>query len=262
MADEAGNSTKQAGGKTRERSPNYPAYTLTDSIALAQKVYDAEKRTAVPAVVIAKAIGYSTLNGKARTCIASLRQYGLIEGSDSGLRLSDTAMEILHQPAGSPERTLSMQTAAKNPPLIAELLASHGEASDDALRALLVTKKKFSVDGAGRFIASFRDAVRHADDIQDDYNPVSGGDERKPPNNPPAGGGKAPPPTTKPGEHMEFTFQLSGDAVATLTVSRGIDADDVDTLDAYFGTVKKALLKAAAASATAQQVAAASAAQG
>ncbi len=51
----------------------------------------------------------------------------------------------------------------------------------------------------------------------------------------------------KPGEDvMEFTFPLSGDAAATLTVSRGIDADDVATLGEFFDSAKRALLKAAA----------------
>ena len=46
------------------------------------------------------------------------------------------------------------------------------------------------------------------------------------------------------GRKMEFTFPLSGDAVATLTVSRGIDADDVATLGEFFDSAKRALLKA------------------
>lgn len=52
----------------------------------------------------------------------------------------------------------------------------------------------------------------------------------------------------KPGEPvMEFTLPLSGNAVATLTVSRGVDAGDVATLGEFLDSAKKALLKAASA---------------
>jgi hypothetical protein len=48
---------------------------------------------------------------------------------------------------------------------------------------------------------------------------------------------------------MEFNWPLSGDVVATLTVSKQIELDDVDVLSSYFEVAKKALTKAARASA-------------
>ena len=44
---------------------------------------------------------------------------------------------------------------------------------------------------------------------------------------------------------MEFNWPLSGNAMATLTVSRELEPDDIETLAAYFETAKKALNKAA-----------------
>lgn len=45
--------------------------------------------------------------------------------------------------------------------------------------------------------------------------------------------------------YMEFTWPLSGDAVATLSVTKTLDADDIETLEQYFAIAKKALTKAA-----------------
>lgn len=150
------------GGKARERSPNYPAVPLTDSIRLVRQLYDKERRTAVPADVAAKALGYGSLSGASRTVLASLRQFGLIESDGSNARVSDLAMDIIHNPEGSPERAEALRTAAMRPPLVAELALSHPDASDHALKAYLVTRRKFSPDGAGRFIATFRDALQLA----------------------------------------------------------------------------------------------------
>ncbi len=50
---------------------------------------------------------------------------------------------------------------------------------------------------------------------------------------------------------MEFNWPLSGDAVATLTVSKKLDLDDIETLNSYFEVAKKALKKAASSSALA-----------
>jgi hypothetical protein len=36
--------------------------------------------------------------------LEATKQYGLVESSEQGVRVSDLAMEILHRPAGSPER--------------------------------------------------------------------------------------------------------------------------------------------------------------
>src|SRR5688572_30683869 len=94
---------EKAAPKSKERSPNYPALTLTDAIVHAQKLYEKDKRTTVSAESAAKSLGWGTLNGTARTAIASLRQYGLVETVADGLRLSDLAMSILHQPPDSIE---------------------------------------------------------------------------------------------------------------------------------------------------------------
>jgi hypothetical protein len=46
---------------------------------------------------------------------------------------------------------------------------------------------------------------------------------------------------------MQYSWHLSGNVMATLTISRELDPDDVELLAEYFATTKKALLKHAQA---------------
>jgi hypothetical protein len=234
----------KAAVKAKERSPNYPSVTLTDAIGLSQKLYEKEKRTAVSPELAARAFGYGSLSGAARTALASLKQYGLVENSGSGIRLSDLAMDILHNPLGSPDRNDAISAAARRPPLIGEMRATHADSSDESLRAYMITRKKFSPDGAARFVAAFRDALRlmgpEAATVESDSGPPNGSETR----GSSAAKGSSPP-NAPSGAQMHFIWPLSADAVATLTISRVIELDDIDTLTAYFEIAKKTLRKVA-----------------
>jgi hypothetical protein len=243
-----------AGSRNVERSPNYPSIPLTQAVDLAAKLYEREKRTPVAPEAAVKAFGYGALSGTARTVLASLRQYGLVESvKDGGTRISELAMEIIHHPIGSVERTKALKDAATRPPLIVELMATHADASDDSLRAFLITRKKFSPDGAGRFIPAFREAVQIArlpDVSSQDHNSRSTASAASAGATTPlsahimAGSHMSATLTTGPrneapraaaatqqgGEVMEFVWQLSGDVIATMIVSKNIELDDVDTL--------------------------------
>jgi hypothetical protein len=146
----------------RDRSPNYPATTLTEAIAMADALWKKERRTAVPPEVAVKAWGYRGLSGASRSALGAMRQYGLVEDTPQGVRLTSTAMEILHQPANSQERADAITSAAMRPKLFKELASTHADASDDALRAYLLTRRNFTGEAAGRFIKSFRHALKLA----------------------------------------------------------------------------------------------------
>lgn len=235
--------------KSKGRSPNYPAIPLSECVGQVLKLYNAERRTAVSSDSAARALGYGSLSGAPRTIIAALRQFGLVENIGDNLRVSDLAMELLHNPAGSPERSAALRAAATKPPLVNELMATHAEASAESLRAYLITKRKFAPDGAGRFVETFRDALKYitgespTDDPGEDGEaaPVLTKDESRL--------GKTPqtPERGKGNNIMQFAWPLSGDVIASLTVSGDFDADDLDTLDTYLQGAKKAMTKAAKA---------------
>lgn len=157
---------------TRERSPNYPAHGLTETVEMARKLYEAERRASVPPESAAKALGYTSLSGRARVKISTMRKYGLIDESGGRLRVSDLAMQILFASTEA-DAQAAMYAAAMKPDLFHDLLAN-SEASDTTLVNDLV-RKGFSVDGAKAAVASFRETMRVVSSSPDrEYDPPEG----------------------------------------------------------------------------------------
>ncbi len=157
------------------RSPNYPAISLPEAVSEIQKIWDEEKRTPVPADVLSKAMGYTSLSGPVRTKVAALRKYGLLEQQGLLYKLSDSALHILHAEDMS-ERQQALQAAALRPELFRELHASHSEASDNALKSHLILHKKFSDAGARQFIKAFRETMSLANPSKAGYDGAQGAD--------------------------------------------------------------------------------------
>jgi hypothetical protein len=150
------------------RSPNYPAVGLPDALTEARKIWDKEKKTAVSIDVLAGAMGYSSVSGNVRTKVASLRKYGLLEQSGGKLRVSDIAMKAL---LGQPdEQAQALAIAAQRPELFKEMLTSHPDASDAAIRSELVLRRGFSEAGARQFIKAFRETMSIADPSKAGYS--------------------------------------------------------------------------------------------
>ena len=153
-----------------QRSPNYPAIGLSDAVEALRTIHEKEKRTAVPAVVIAKALGYSSLSGIVRVKIAALKKYGLLEGDDkSGLRVSELGLHILF-PADEESEDRARAEAAMKPELFKELFASFKDGSDEAIRSYLIAKSGFAPAGAKQVIAAFRDTLTFAGLKESSYN--------------------------------------------------------------------------------------------
>ena len=59
-------------GKTKHRSPNYPAIGLKAAIDLVRDLYNNAKRSTVDEAVAVKAMGYKGLNGTTRGHVSAL----------------------------------------------------------------------------------------------------------------------------------------------------------------------------------------------
>lgn len=224
------------------RSPNYPAIGLSQAIKYVRQLWDKEKRTPVPPEVAVKALGYKALNGPSRTAISALRKYGLVEEGSSGVRVSDLAMTILHDPKGSSEWQKAIQEAAFRPDIFREIYTDYADASDDALRGHLL-KKEFSPSGANQFIAAFRDTLALVKTLDPGYIKDKGTqEEEKMPNGsegqmaelPKGQGGK---PSTR-----IFSWPLSKDMSAELRITGGdIKASHLERLRQYLELAKLAV---------------------
>ena len=153
------------------RSPNYPSLSLRESYQRVKLLWQKERKTAVPADVAAKAIGYSGISGPSRTALSAMKKFGLVDSDDKTVRVSELALRIIH-PANDTEETKAMQQAALKPELFQQIYATMQDASDDAVRSFLITKLDFSEAGANQFIKAYRDTMEVAQLSEPDSKPL------------------------------------------------------------------------------------------
>jgi len=155
----------------KSRSPRAPQISLQEALVKVGAVYEKEHTHKANREVIAKDMGYRGLSGSSATVLASLRQYGLLEGSGDSMRVTENATVILELPAGDPDRAAAIQRVALAPPLFAELNDKFGSKlpSDENLRLYLV-KKGFNRDTANTLIRTYRETLSLVKDETQGYD--------------------------------------------------------------------------------------------
>lgn len=162
----------------KKRSPNYPGTPLRAAIEDAATIYNREGRSTFPAEIAAKALGHTALSGTARSRLAALRQYGLIDQKKGGeAKLSDRALTLILRGEESAEYRQALKEAALESSLFQELQQTKSMASDEALKHHLVMVKDFTDDGASRCIDVFRATMRLANLAN--FDSISGHEEYK-----------------------------------------------------------------------------------
>lgn len=143
-----------------ERSPNYPIISLAEALPRIQAVYDKERTHAADADVVARDLGYGSLNGASRGIISALRKFGLLAEEGEQVKVSNDALDILLHSRGRPERTSALERAAFTPALFSELRGQFGRSlpSDENMRAYLI-KRGFNPNTVTNVIRSYRDTV-------------------------------------------------------------------------------------------------------
>jgi|SRR5450759_3223009 len=155
----------------RVRSPNYPSVSLIKAIELAGKIYKVEHTHTAAPIVVAKAIGYSGLNGASLGAISALKKYGLLDEKGKDLKISSDALTILVDPKDSTERIEAIRKAAFMPSLFAELQKQYGETlpSDENLRSFLL-KRGFAQSMVDSPIRSYRETIGLVNEVSSGYN--------------------------------------------------------------------------------------------
>jgi hypothetical protein len=210
-----------------DRSPNYPIISLADAIGRVQVIYDKERQHAADKLVIAKDLGYGSLNGLSRSIISALVKFGLLTEEQDQLKVSLDALDIVLHSAGQPERIAAIQRAAYLPPLFSELRATFDGSlpSDENLRAYLV-KKGFNPNTVSNVIKSYRDTVLYAN-----QEAAQGAI-------PEEAAVKTPGPITfvpsvAPVAGLELAFNLAPGCQARITFTGAVDQAAIRKLQAY-----------------------------
>ena len=226
----------------KSRSPNFPQVKLSKAIAMAEGLWEQEQRTSVPPEVVVKAFGFGAFSGPARVAIGALRKYGLLDKTSGGICLSGLALRILH-PEGPDEKQDAIRKAALEPELFRELSESHAQASDAALRAHLITKRKFTTGGADLCIESFRDALGLANLKDSGYSKLTSGSEYEVMQTLPAQGtAPAQVLAQAPVEALVFNWPLAKGVMAEVRLTGvEIKPDHLERLRQYLDLAKAAV---------------------
>lgn len=151
---------------TRQRSPRYPVVDLETALDLLRKLYGKVGRSDFQPAEAAVAWGYNSASGPVRSRIATLRQYGLLEGKRGRYaenpRISQRGLSLAgpNQTLRGQEYRNELQEAALTPPLFSEIYNTMPNATDAVFRRHLVVGKGFTEDGARRFMEGYRATIK------------------------------------------------------------------------------------------------------
>jgi hypothetical protein len=144
------------------RSPRYPAVSLSKAINGAHLLWTKNLRTAVQGEELAKVLGYESHSGPSRTLIGAMRQYGLFEKQDGGIRLSRNAKLIICSAEGSREQIAAIREAALTPHLFQDLYATHRGEPEEAIESYLTLRRGFAKPGAALAASAYCDTLSYA----------------------------------------------------------------------------------------------------
>lgn len=222
------------------RSPNYPNLPLGSALEAIRPAFQNENRNKMSRVVLAKHLGYTSLNGRALGKIGAVRAYGLIEGSGDELRVSDDAVKALMAPPGSGERAEALSRLALRPSLFQELRKDFPDTlpSLENLKYSLI-KRQFTQDAAEKAAKSYLSTMSLVAGTPDTYiapDEDEGDDssDEVPDRRQPSVTLQPAPPANKvkvmEGERELTTGILAKDASFRLLVSGQIGVKEIDRL--------------------------------
>jgi hypothetical protein len=145
----------------RKRSPRAPSIPLSSAIERALQIYEAEGRHQAPAAAVAQDIGYkSASSGAAKTMLASIRYYGLLDRPKEGvLAVSKSVEEFKFAPNDSMKKEI-LERWLRSPDIFADLLEKYPTSlpSQATLKFDLI-QRGFSSAAADDCMACFIDSV-------------------------------------------------------------------------------------------------------
>jgi hypothetical protein len=153
----------------KQRSPNYPAFSLEHAISKVSLLYAKNKRFPVPMTTAIEQMDYRRDSSTGQQAIAALKAFALLEDQGSGenrkVQVTDLAMKII---LGHADKKM-LRDAALAPALNAEVWgkffsAEDGLAPDQAIFHYLVFDRdgKFNPESAPSFIAQLKNTARFA----------------------------------------------------------------------------------------------------
>jgi hypothetical protein len=152
-------------GRSRHRSPNYPAIGLPEAVDRVGRLYAADRKAGAPLETALKHMGFSGRHGKSMMVVSALKKYGLVEDVAGRIVPTQRAVEILVLPKDDPRRLQALREAALSPEINRELFdkfQDDGFPSDETLASELVAYRGFNPAVVENFVRDFKTTIDFA----------------------------------------------------------------------------------------------------
>ena len=234
-------------GKTRDRSPSYPAVGLREAIERVRRLYESDGKAGAPMEAAFRSIGFGGKNGASLKVMAALRKFDLVQYQGGRAVPTKTALDILVFEDSDERKKAAKRAAALSPDIYRELVEAYREAgrlpSDTALKSELIADRGFNRNSVDAFLKDFRDTLELAGLARDGVlaltegvTPKNNDDDPVTKNDPPSKGNHK-----VEGERELTTGLLSKNASFRLIVSGEVGVREIERLIAKLQLDKEIL---------------------
>ena len=150
--------------KSRQKSPNAPAYSLQECQDDARRIFRVEGQAPLSRESIAEHLGLASHSGPFNRKLSSLRQYGLIDPIGRDFRISELFLRI-DQTYDETDRRRALREALGRPAIFQNLFSHYensGLPSDLNLTNQLLLKYRFTKKNAETVAKAFLESCRLA----------------------------------------------------------------------------------------------------
>lgn len=151
--------------KKRLRSPNYPAFSLSEAISKINVLWEKDGKVGAHRSVVLKHLGFNSESGSALRNLATLKMFGLTSENNRHIILTEIALDIILYSHDKNIYYRSLKESALKPDIYNELYNKYtdGLPSTDALKSELIREYNFNPKAIDRFIESFKSTLEYAD---------------------------------------------------------------------------------------------------
>lgn len=155
------------------RSPNYPNLDLGAALEAVRPALKAENRNKMARSVLARHLGYNSLNGRALTKLGAVRAFGLIDGTGDDLKISDDAVTALVSPEkGGYVYKDALERLALKPQLFIDIKKQFpATLPSEQNLAFWLVQQGYTQEAAGKAAKNYLATMRLVYDESGAYNP-------------------------------------------------------------------------------------------
>ncbi len=217
--------------KKQHRSPAYPYIDLEDAVGKARIVWDKERKNPTTAEIFGSHWDYAKGSSAVALIVSAMRQYGLIEGKGTQVRLTDLAVKIMFSDEGSEEKKLALQQAFLGPQLYKNLWDKYNLdlPSNESLKNYMVRDGGYNDKMVSILISNYKKSLDFAS--MKDYSGSLDGNVETTQNSEKIIGGtmvgsmSLPASVTVAAKQRQFNIPLSGNKFIQLVVPQINEAD-------------------------------------